>query len=248
VPDSNVIWAVSVTNKGNVDDVYDLSVSEFVRDNTSVYPKWGAALDNTQLFIRRGESRITMLRATVPKHAKTCIWNTLTVTATSRSDNSIVDSDSRDVHVLRLKPRTHRAGIKILVEAEVLAVEVQPSIWDFGLMSETEVKQTDNGAFTIKNVGNKPIDVTIEGADAVSKDGEPVTRWKLSDSGEVGIDVYAMWYRTDDWRVLSKSPSVVARDLPPGGEKVFDLKIQAPRTISTPAKMWTKVVVEVMRA
>jgi hypothetical protein len=247
-PGYQAVWVVSVVNMGNINDVYDLSALEVVRDDASVYENWGVTLDNVSLFVPPGESRITMLRVTAPENVKTRVWNTLTITATSRADPMVTDSDICFAHVLGFEPMTLQTGVKVLVEAEIIAIDVWPPIWDFGVMTEAEVKSTDLDAFVVRNVGNKTVSVAIQGADAVSRSGEPIARWTLSETGEVGVDVYAMWYKTIDWKVLSTSPSLIAESLSPGGQKAFALRIQAPRTITAQARMWTMITLTVIRA
>jgi hypothetical protein len=231
---------------GNVDDVYDLSVSGAV-GNAGIYEEWEATLDNVSLFVPRGESRITVLHVTAPENAKTRTWNTLTITVTSRMQPPVTDNDTAIAYVLQLEPRTFQTGIKISVEAAVIAIDVWPPIWDFGVIAEAEIRQTSK-PFTIRNVGNVPVNVSIYSVDAVSRPGELVTKWVPSDTGVIGVDLYTMWYKTVGWNVLSKTPSLVADNLPPGGQSKFDLKIQAPRVITVPAKMWAVIRLVAMNA
>lgn len=246
-PGYELVWMVRIYNRGNVDDYYDLSVDEFVRDNTGTYPDWGAWLEDNQIFVPHQEARITQLHVVVPDDAKTSIWNTLTVTAVSKADNTVTDSDDCDAHVRKIGPLIPQAWIKVMVEAEIIAIEVWPVEYDFGVMKDSRTKETAADYFTVRNVGNVMVDVLIRGSDAYSRPGEPVTKWTLSGTGATGVDVYAMWV-LPTLQDLRKVDDLLKNDLAAGGEHKFGLKIQAPSTITVPAKMWTIVYLTAIRA
>jgi uncharacterized membrane protein len=88
----NVTFTVTVKNTGNVLDNYTLTVG----DNEN----WGPKLDdNLFVNIAPGDNRTTTLRVTVPENAVPSTEDSIKVTATSRTDNTIKDNDSCIVRV-----------------------------------------------------------------------------------------------------------------------------------------------------
>jgi hypothetical protein len=247
-PEDNLVWVVKVRNIGNVPDNYTLDVTENVRDGERVYPDWGATLEDSTFELAAGEIKSTKLSVIVPTGARTSIWNTLTVTATSDIDPGISDSEARDAHVLEPGPLIPQGTIELLVEAEIIAIDLWPTSWDFGILDETEDNETTDNYFTLRNVGNEPVNITITGSDAQSRPGEPVTTWRLKDT--MGTDEYAMKFENAAgvWTVLKTTPSLGWPGVQPGEEYDFDLWIQAPSVITVPAKMWTIVTLTAVEA
>ena len=74
LPGETLEYVVTVTNTGNVNDTYDLTVV----DNED----WGPTLDNSSLSIPFGENQTTTLTVTIPENAIGCTRDNITVTAT----------------------------------------------------------------------------------------------------------------------------------------------------------------------
>ena len=92
LPSGTLDYEVTVTNTGNVPDNYDLSAS----DNEG----WGMILDNGSLSIPVSESRTTTLTVTIHENAIGCTEDNITVTATSRADNTVENSASCTAHAI----------------------------------------------------------------------------------------------------------------------------------------------------
>ena len=91
LPGDEVTFFVIVMNLGNAHDNFDLDAD----DNSG----WTLTLDD-DLFenIPPGEYEATILRVIIPGDITPCTRNSITVTATSVSDNTISDSDSCVAH------------------------------------------------------------------------------------------------------------------------------------------------------
>ena len=90
LPENTLAYTVTITNTGNVEDTYDLSVS----DNAG----WGPTLSESLLEVPIGESRQTTLNVTVPANAPTGTRDNVTITATSRADTTVENSASCIAH------------------------------------------------------------------------------------------------------------------------------------------------------
>ena len=86
LPGGNVAFDVVVTNNGGVTDNYML---ENV-DNSG----WILELENSVLEVPAGENRTTTLTVTIPKNAEPGTEDSIIVTATSQTDNTMSDNDS----------------------------------------------------------------------------------------------------------------------------------------------------------
>lgn len=88
-----VTFTVTVTNNTETTDTYDLSVS----DNVG----WGPTLDDNLLEdIAPDGSGTTTLSVTIPDDAEHCTRDKITVTARSRENENLSDSDSCTAHCL----------------------------------------------------------------------------------------------------------------------------------------------------
>ena len=85
-PGTTLTYTVITRNIGNVLDNYSLENS----DNSG----WVLMLDNNLLTIPVGENRRATLRVTIPDNASPGTCDNITVTATSRADNTISDNAS----------------------------------------------------------------------------------------------------------------------------------------------------------
>jgi len=83
---ATLTYTVTATNTGNVSDNYSLTVSD--NDN------WGSTVSPTSLTVPAGENRTATLSVTIPSNAIVGTSDTITVTATSRTDNTVNASDS----------------------------------------------------------------------------------------------------------------------------------------------------------
>ena len=244
-PGSKLRWIVKVKNLGNVEDTYSLSVSQNVRDNERGYDPWDYSLEPTSLTLPGCNFGQAILEVTIPSVLKTCVWNDITVTATG---TGVSDDATVQAHVLVPGPRVPQGWIKLTVEVEVIAIEVWPTSWNFGILDESENAQTASDYFTVRNVGNKDVNITIAGNDAKSEPGAPVATWTLDELGNIGLDRYVMWFGSPPATLLDKTGKTLVSGLKPGEEYNFGLKIQAPSSITVPSRMWTVVTLTAVRA
>jgi len=101
VSGTTLTYTVTVKNTGNVEDTYDLTVS----DNAG----WGPTVSLTSLTVPAGENRTAALNVTVSTNAMGCTNDTITVTATSRADNTVRDNDSCIAHATIVR------GVEVLI-------------------------------------------------------------------------------------------------------------------------------------
>jgi len=90
VPGENLIYAVTVANTGNVSDTYDLTVSENL--------DWGPSISPISVTVLPFSSVNATLSVIVPLSGIGCTEDNITVTANSRSDNTVSDSGSCIAH------------------------------------------------------------------------------------------------------------------------------------------------------
>jgi PGF-pre-PGF domain-containing protein len=95
-PGTTLTYTVITRNTGNVLDNYSLENS----DNSG----WVLMLDNNLLAIPAGENRVATLRVTIPADADNGTEDNITVTATSRIDNTVEDNASCIAHVAAAPP------------------------------------------------------------------------------------------------------------------------------------------------
>ena len=86
LPTENLTYTVTVTNVGDLADNYDLTVG----DNTG----WPLTLSDNLLDIPVGENDNVTLSVTIPGDAEYNMEDLITVTATSRTDNTVKNSAS----------------------------------------------------------------------------------------------------------------------------------------------------------
>jgi hypothetical protein len=161
-----------------------------------------------------------------------------------------------------LKPSTRENQPRIVVTKNIsdnvyLKVEKDNLVlidFDFGLLDESQTKETGWTQFTVTNVGSVTVKLLIRASDASNQPGEPVTNWILSDTGSIGVDVYAMtlipfsFFPNPSQIVLGKADQLLVDDMTPGSGYSFGLKVQAPSVITTPARMRASVVLTAQRA
>lgn len=233
-PDSPLEWLVVIKNTGNMPNTFILEVDD----------DWGATLDETYTGILDAFTKwTTILSVTVPENARTCDWDNILVTVTKEGMPDITDSVMVRAHCLEPGPRLPEGVIEIAVEAEVVAIDIDPVKFDFGVMDEHKWKATDDDWFTLRNTGNVKENILIAGTDAQSMPGEPVTTWEL-DALSTGVDQYMLEVIPDgvfleEYPLLSGDP--IWTEIAPGSEVTFGLKIYTPIVITTPARMWARV-------
>jgi len=81
-PGENLNYEVIVKNTGNINDNYDLEVSD----------RWSAQISPTSLTVPAGASRTATLSVTIPSGASGGDSMNITVTATSQKDNAVSGS------------------------------------------------------------------------------------------------------------------------------------------------------------
>jgi len=94
-PEDTVTYTITVKNMGNVDDNYALTASDDAG--------WSLNLDDNSLTIGRGENGTTTLRVGIPENAENCTRDNVAVTATSKTDNTIENSDNCVAHALIIR-------------------------------------------------------------------------------------------------------------------------------------------------
>jgi len=241
-PSSPLVWLVVFKNVGNVVNSYELTVGEVLdglSSNSAYRTEWGAMLDEYMfLDVPPCTKRITYLRVIVPGDALTCEWDTITVNIISLIDPvNCNDSYTVRAHVLEPGPRIPEGVIEIAVEAEVIAIYVHPTTYDFGIMDEHKIKTTGPDYFKVRNTGNVDENILVRGTDAQSMPGEPVTTWELSNVS-TGVDQYMLEL---DGLFLEETNQLAWSDVAPGDERFFGLTIYTPTAITTPARMWARV-------
>jgi len=246
-PGSPLVWLVVIKNTGNAPDDFMWSCSDVLSGKSSASaPRsdWGAKLDSTSpVSLDPCTKAINYLRVTVPGDAKTSEWDTITV------DIEGLDTPRKEyivkAHVVEPGPRIPEGVIEISVEAQIVAIEVWPNTWDFGVLDEDKVGNTPtDNYFTVRNTGNVDELIKIKGTDAQSMPGEPVTMWTLSDVS-IGVDQYMMWVPgVFDLSKTNKDLVTLSRS----AEYSFGLGIRAPSAITTPARMWARVKLTAVKA
>jgi len=88
---TTLAYTITVSNTGNIIDNYDLAVSDDLGWGPSVYP--------LTLSVPAVDNRTATLSVAIPENAVGCTQDNITVTATSKSDNTVSDSDSCIAHV-----------------------------------------------------------------------------------------------------------------------------------------------------
>jgi len=251
-PESELKWVAKIKNLGNVGDTYTLTLAQDVEgeDWVNEITEDGIVIENIYVpLCSWGQAWIAVY---VPIDAITSDTNTITVTATSQTEQEVSDDDTCSAHVLVPGVRVPNAWIKLTVETEVIAIQVWPiastAANDFGILDEAE--DATRGPFTVRNVGNKAVNVTITGSDAKSQPGEPTATWILADDGLISTDIYAMFYGTGTppIEVLNKTGDTLVSPLAVGAEYDFNLNMQAPAAITVPARMWTIVTLSAVEA
>jgi hypothetical protein len=215
---ATLTYTVTVSNTGNVSDNYSLAVT----DNSG----WSENVSPTSLVVAAFGSDNATLSVTVPSNAIDGMINIITVTATSQADNKVSGSASCTAQAIMI----------------FKAIQILGAPWDIGVLESTEIAISDN--YTVRNIGNVPVQVLISGDNARSAPGEPVTMWTLSSIGAIGVDTYAMWF---DGTPLPPKPSdALLATLAPIEETTFRLKLQAPDIITKTARMSTTVTLRVI--
>jgi len=244
-PDSPLTWLVTVTNTGNVPDTYTLDFSQYVYDLVDTYGDWAGGLSETTIALDAYEEASILLTLTVPDtpEMRTGVHNDIDVWVYSQTQE-IGDEQEVTAQVRQQMPHVPQGEIKLQAVAGYVAIDIWPTYYDFGVLNEMEQRATPPDYFTIRNVGNVYVDVSIVGMDATSKPGEPAAKWALGD-GAIGVDMYALWWTSGGEPVdtVTKEEKILDSLLEPGNQTYFDLMIQAPSTFTTPAKMWTKVAI-----
>ena len=237
-PGSKVRWIARVKNLGNVPNTYQITATNDVMDYNRTYDDALITVEPYIVELPPCNWAQVVIDLTVPDDLEMSTRIYVTVTVQSTIYEECYDEKEVEVHVVRGIAPIPQGVIKLEVETEIIAIQVWPTYYDFGVMDEAEIASTSAGYFTVRNIGNKPVDVTIAGTDAQSSPGELTTTWMLDDLGNIGLDRYAAWY---DSSKLTKAGSLLVGNLHVSEEYTFDLTIQAPSAISVPSRMWTLV-------
>jgi len=87
LPGENITFAVTITNTGNVEDSYDITVN----DNAGWNPEFGLVWVKLAPY---GSAMLWSLKVTVPENAVPGTPDNITVTAVSENDPMVMDNDS----------------------------------------------------------------------------------------------------------------------------------------------------------
>ena len=243
-PGSKVRWIARVKNLGNTTNFYTIEASGIVYDYQGTIDTIDPVVEPPYVELPPCNWAQVVIDIVVPENLEMSTRIDVTVSVTSQY-GACYDEATVDVHVVRGIPPIPQGVIKLEVEAELLAIQVWPTYWDFGVLDETETASTPADYFTVRNIGNTPVDVTIAGNDAYSSPGELTTTWVLDDLGNIGLDRYTMDY---DSTLLTKAGSLLVGNLVVSQEYTFDLTLTAPSSISVPSRMWTLVNLTAVKA
>jgi hypothetical protein len=124
--------------------------------------------------------------------------------------------------------------------------------FDFGIIGEGDVEVTPTDEFTVRNIGNVPFNVLGKGVDAQSQPGEPTARWELEISP--AMNIYALGihpsvlglYSGVITSLLDDGYTGLWTNVPEGAEVDYGAAIAAPTIITTPARMWTRILLIVV--
>ena len=247
-PGSPISWLVVVKNTGNVDDSFNLAVSESltgVSSQSTARTSWGATFSSQPGTIPAFTKWASYLKVTVPADAKTSESNELTVTITGNgpSDTYVVKAQA-----LEPGPRIPEGVVEITVEDEIVSIScLGVNSYPFGAMKENETASTGEGFFVIRNTGNVSIDISVRGQDALTMPGEPSAKWGLSNSAD--LDQYAMQLspKTSTYggsiTDLTTGDQEVWSAVPESQEVRYGLTIVTPTAITTPARMWMRITI-----
>jgi len=98
-PGETLTYVVTVTNKGNVQDTYDLTVS----DRPTFDQSWDPTVSPTSLTIAAGGSGTATLSVTIPSGAPVGAEDNIEVAAQSRTDPKVVSGDMAIARVTALR-------------------------------------------------------------------------------------------------------------------------------------------------
>jgi len=257
-PGSPIAWLVVVKNTGNIGEVFTLDVAEVLENVSSdcTHTEWGAALDNNSMALAAFQKSTTYLRVTVPECSKTSEWNTITVSLTGslggHTDPKATASYSVQAHVMEPGPMIPENVLELTTDVEVVAMACLGGHWhDFGIMPEGDMQSTAPDAFTVRNIGNVNVNIMGRGVDAQSQPGEPVATWELVTTG-CDLDKYELRFDPDGTygsvtKNLTKSLyKNLWFNVPEGEEVEYGVTISTPTIITTPARMWTRVLLAVI--
>lgn len=144
--------------------------------------------------------------------------------------------------------------IEIAVEAKIVAIDITSvsgaNTWDFGILDEAQVATAGVDNFTVRNTGNVAEQIMVHGTDAQSMPGEPVTTWYLD--SDIGVNHYKLTLLNTagpDMQILTADNTPVGwGSVAEAGSINFGLSITAPSVITTPARMWARVVLTAVAA
>ena len=97
VPGATLNYTVTVTNTGNVEDRYNLTISD------NAVPSWNPTVSPTSLTIAAGGSDTATLSVTLPESVVACTEDNITVTATSTENAEVSAENNCIAHALAVR-------------------------------------------------------------------------------------------------------------------------------------------------
>jgi len=245
-PGSKIRWIARVKNLGNTTNIYTISASALVYDFNRVYGPIPVTLTPDYVVIPPCNWAQVIIDIEIPLGLETSTMIDVLVEVQSLIEPQCYDYAEVDVHVVRSIPKIPQGVIKLEVETEIIAIQVWPDYWDFGVLDEAEPASTPADYFTVRNIGNEPVNVFIRGNDAYSAPGELTTTWMLDDLGNIGLDRYVLKWNSVN--TLTHADQLLFGNLVVSEERTFDLTLTAPSSITVPSRMWTLVNLTALEA
>ncbi|MCX5991063.1 MAG: hypothetical protein NTZ04_01835 [Chloroflexi bacterium] len=250
-PGSPISWLAVVKNTSNVGNSFRLAVTETItgKSSFSAHDTWSPTFspDPGAIPIAALTKWTSYLKVTVPADAKTSEWNefAITITGTGCSDTYVVKA-----HALEPGPRLPEGAVEVSVEDEVVAIDCLGTMsYDFGVMQEGTTKSTPtDNYFTIRNTGNVAENILVRGQDALSMPGEPSAKWVIAPVP--GLDQFTMVLNPHSGVATSLDNTTLGKQIwtavSPSAEVQYGLTLWTPTAISTPARMWMRIMIYVV--
>jgi PGF-pre-PGF domain-containing protein len=209
LPGATLNYTVAVVNTGGFTDNYALTVS----DNSG----WGPTLEDNLLEVPAGENRQTTLSVIIPAGAENCTRDSITVTATSQTDNTVRDNASCIAHAVAAPPPPPpqlptQPQLSSPSNGSEVSTKTPTLRWENGMYAENHRVLLDDDP----NPDDNPLyDQTIIGDDkwtTPTLTEDETYYWKVIAQNENGENHSVTWHFT----VNAEGPSPPPSPPPPG--------------------------------